>query len=211
MSTIFLGDVHGKWTHMNFKLGAELILNPGVKRVVQLGDFGDGFIGRVDYHHKLPFYWIDGNHDNHEFLSIPQNRVNPNPYVHYMPRGTVEVLGGRTFLFIGGAYSIDLMMRTQGVDWWPEENITYGQIKKILDTVQKADVIVSHDCPNLFQAFPQFKDDPYGNRKLLDILLERYKPDLWFFGHYHIPKSDVYKNTRWTCLGELETVILEDK
>lgn len=218
MSTIFLGDVHGKWNLMNLAIAEAIRQTPNAKRIIQVGDFGDGFIGRAEYkafdwevpqERKIPIYWIEGNHDNHEFLSVPQNRINPNPLIHYMARGTVKVFGKRTFLFIGGAHSIDCFMRRQGIDWWPEENITYGQIVKILETVKKADVIVSHDYPISFNAFP-IHEDPNGNRILLNALLDKYQPEYWFFGHHHESKSGTYKNTKWSCLGELETAILED-
>jgi len=71
-------------------------------------------------------YFIDGNHDDHSVLSKIEEETELLKNINYIPRGTIKKLhDGRTALFIGGGDSIDKHLRTEGIDWWREELITY--------------------------------------------------------------------------------------
>lgn len=134
-----------------------------VTTIIQLGDFGFSFdrnmiesitawLSRDDSHR---WYWIDGNHDQHDYLdalvaqagTVPStpismaalpfedmyNRSSKVSFTHfherlfYVPRGTVFTIGGTTILGLGGAYSIDEHYRKAGYSWWPQELITNAE------------------------------------------------------------------------------------
>ncbi|MBU1249423.1 MAG: hypothetical protein KKB70_12035, partial [Proteobacteria bacterium] len=37
--------------------------------------------------------------------------------------------------------------------------------------------------------------------RVLDLVLERYRPKLWYFGHYHRFRQGEAEGCRWTCLA----------
>jgi len=146
--------------------------------------------------------FCDGNHEDHwnlaklEFPVIYENVV-------YMKRGTVSALpDGRNVLWIGGAESIDKKLRTIGVDWFPEEVLTQGDVYRLPDV--RIDIVISHTCPEEFLSEmlphdPRKINDP--SNKALSYVLEKYRPDLWYFAHWHWYKTGYDKGCRWTCLN----------
>jgi hypothetical protein len=134
----------------------------------------------------------------------------------YHPRGSIEEVGGLTFLYLGGAHSIDQHRRREGVDWWPGENITNDDIKEALSHNVSVDVIVTHDCPDFVPIGSVAKNQwliengfditPRGNRTKLRLLWEKYKPKLWYFGHWHqdfryIKHTEYPNGTEFVCLS----------
>lgn len=209
---IACGDLHGDWGRIN-----ELINKKKPEVILQCGDFGWWPKLEVKqpvlYGRQKPWalegikyegttvLWCDGNHEDHYSLS------HEFPYgsygrVRYMCRGSVTILpNGKTVMFFGGAESVDKDQRIQGIDWFPEEVPRYAEFQKILDMpYDKIDIIVSHTCPmefNMVRSVAKMED---STRHGLSALLERFKPDQWFFGHWHMHKTGVYQNTHWTAL-----------
>lgn len=206
----FIGDIHA-----DFKMVepiTKFVQENGGDYIVQLGDFGFGFytlgdgrdsfltdVSRVAVEYDLPWYWIDGNHDNHRRIWREVNEET-YPATFYMNRGTVHNLGGIKIGALGGAVSIDRNSRKPDVDWWDTETITGGQMNRALYTFleDKPDVIVTHDAPS---GFPVMHDDypptpgtPMGDakdhRKFLqglydNLLAYDHLPPLWIHGHMH--------------------------
>ena len=50
------------------------------------------------------------------------------------------------------------------------------------------------------QAVPVRIEDP--SEVALSIVLECYKPSLWYFGHFHTSASGSTNDCHWTCLNE---------
>lgn len=158
-------------------------------------------------------YWCDGNHEDHLDLIKERNYMKAPcemmPNVYYMKRGSVlQLRDGRNILFMGGADSIDKGARTPGVDWFPEEVITQSDIYNLPDV--GVDVVVSHTCPMEFhKAMLKAKRSQWGWQKkirdpsasALSYILNRYKPDLWYFGHFHTFLRGKYRDTKWYCLN----------
>jgi len=110
---------------------------------------------------------------------------------------------------MGGANSIDKNYRTWGVDWFPQEMIPYSEFYKLQErNIKKIDIVISHTCPNEFVPILS-KVDAYLNthvdssQEVLSAILNEYKPDLWYFGHFHKGLSDKYNNTYWYCLNNI--------
>ena len=149
-------------------------------------------------------YFCPGNHEDwNSLLKLNEFERTIMPGVHYMERfSTLELPDGRIVMFIGGADSIDKGIRTIGIDWFPEEVITYKEMMYIPDI--KVDIIISHTCPEEFMDSMKNRSkgiysDP--TRKALSQILEYYKPDLWYFAHFHKTYKGMYNNTRWYCLN----------
>jgi len=165
---------------------------------------------------KAKVYWCDGNHEDHESLKqlLKETEVRPVEVmdnVFYMERGSVLTLpDGRKVLFIGGAESIDKCDRIAGRDWFPEEIITQRDVYNLPEC--DIDIVVSHTCPEEFyDGVIEKKSGVYfSQEKLMDpsrialsVVLDKYKPKQWFFGHFHVGMRGICKetNTRWTCLN----------
>lgn len=122
----------------------------------------------------------------------------------YCPRGsTLTLLDGRKILFMGGASSIDKHWRTPGYDWFWQEDISYKDMEALPD--EEIDIVISHTCPSSFLStiLPKdarkFNDPAY---EYLEFILDKYKPKLWLFGHWHCKKEGFNKGCKWVALNE---------
>ena len=117
-------------------------------------------------------------------------------------------------LFIGGAYSIDKHHPIPNKSWWIQETMWQYQIDNLLNLIEtkpKINIVVSHTCPsfiikNVTQSYTLEKSkDP--TCKLLEVVYEHLKPEMWFFGHFHVPFEGSFENTRFIGLDmcDIET------
>lgn len=216
MKCLIVGDIHG-----NFLDLIKLIKSKNVEAVIQVGDFGywpgtPGWQEKKSIFEKIdiPIYWCDGNHENHKVIReksslTPEKTVELLNNCFYVKRGSLLKLNETKVLFMGGANSIDKGVRTLGIDYFPEETISWADFENIQD--ERPDIIISHTCPNEFVGDLQKKiHDSQGlnitldgdpSRKALSVLLDQFNPKLWFFGHWHTFVQKVHNNTLWTCLS----------
>jgi Icc-related predicted phosphoesterase len=204
-NVIVTGDVHGDFGALN-----ELISKKkkhGLELVIACGDFGfwpqgpDKVIKGISPQ-GVKILFCDGNHENHDAL---KNRKSDEivPNVFYMPRGSIYKLDdGRNILFMGGANSIDKQWRTPGYDWFPEEIISQRDMENLPD--EKVDIFITHTCPtellhDMIKIDYRKKDDPSNH--YLSELWKIYKPDLWYFGHWHADATGILMGTRWHALN----------
>ncbi len=195
----FVGDSHGNAAWLGFAIRAAE--SNGSHRLVQLGDFGlwPGHRGEVFLdevaerleRHDVQLVFIDGNHDWHEqrlrLKPEEDGLVTLRPRLRYAPRGAVfEIAPGVRALAVGGAPSIDRDVRTQGVDWWPEEVLSFVEIERCLDA-GPVDLVIAHDAP-IEVPIPGIDDlwkPGVIHRKVMSALWSRARPRWWFSGHYH--------------------------
>lgn len=211
-----IGDVHGKFNKLNQFINKK---KPDI--LLACGDFGYwpkefnkrylDSIGKIRTwkpdikNPNTEIYWCKGNHEDHESLkNRPTNELWPN--VMYMENGSVLMLrDGRHVLFMGGAFSIDSEYRTAGYDWFPEdEKISQRDIMNLPDV--DIDIVISHTAPNEFVLKdPRITERVIkdSSRDALSVVLNKYKPKQYFFGHFHIYQTGVYNNCHWTALGYL--------
>lgn len=214
MKVLVVGDLHGDWGKLN-----ALITKKTPDIVLCCGDFGwwpkmevskpvlygqqKKWLLKGLKPGKAKIYWCDGNHEEHPLL--PQDGQIHEMYegVFFCSRGSKLTLPDRrTVLFAGGADSIDKGMRTPGHDWFPEETIKGKDLDKMLDA-GLVDIVISHTCPTSF--FSSLRggnlakvNDP--SCVALEYVLEKCRPDLWFFGHWHMEKDGKNNGCRWNCL-----------
>ena len=150
--------------------------------------------------------FCDGNHEDHDSLDKLTNmEIRPN--IFYKKRGsTYRLKDGRNILFMGGADSIDKNSRTPGLDWFPQENISYQDMNNLPDC--KIDIVISHTCPTCILPIMNPYDPrkrPDGNNVALQIIMEKYRPSLWYFGHWHKYKEGFLNqfNMRWIALNHI--------
>lgn len=217
--SLILGDIHGAWGDAEDIIKkAQDEIGP-FDQIIQVGDMGFGFPGvrPWDFTPGIPCKWVDGNHENFDLLhkrSLPNFGHDPYHVVWpqewqkflstwtYMPRGTIE----DGILYIGGAASIDRGYRQNGINWWPQENISYEDEQRTLDAIEdykgSIHTIISHDCPTSFVMRPVLRGEEYhdGNRRFLEHIRYLVKPKRWFFGHYHARYSGTFEDCEWRCV-----------
>lgn len=209
---VVLGDVHGEFNKLNAFINRR---KPDI--ILQCGDFGfwPGFVDFTSIkNYDTVIYACDGNHENHEYLKTlekyPLKNSEVKRNVFYMKRGVVvELHDGRRVLFMGGAASVDRQWRTPGFDWFVEETIKESD----LDDLPQGpiDIVISHTAPTEFGNYhyrdpddPTFLND--SSRVALQLILEQYKPSLWFHGHYHkYATGKTVQGCEWYCLNHISS------
>lgn len=223
------GDWHGNLPWALSML--ERFHTEGISKVLQLGDFGlfgdpDGItyldtLSKAADRLGLKILVTLGNHDNYVMADAMTRIVdgeyagwehNPQfPNILYATRGQRWEWAGTSFVSMGGANSIDRYGRTEGVNWWAGEQISYGDIYRTIDG-GFADVFLAHDCPAGVPLFGSHRtDDSKWSAEALDYAqhsrvatrqaVDGVKPSLYFHGHYHhyldlhTELSDVFGNT----------------
>lgn len=219
MNYLFLGDTHGDldfvvraaelaaendaeiiqvgdwgfiWTWLNMKTMVSSISNQVKQLSIELERAGEKFA-------KPPVVmrFIDGNHDHHPELRRLSggDATNLEHNVIYQPRGSVhEDKDGTRFLFLGGAPSIDKIMRTPGVTWWPEETITQDEFE-LARQAENIDVLVTHDAHDYPYGFkpkgdPKFREQSAQSMEYIRRLLYKHNPKLHVHGHWHFAYVD---------------------
>ena len=190
---LLIGDVHGKIDSYWKILQTPEYQN---EKSIQLGDFGFKkqhmwHIRNVDNsRHKVLF----GNHDDYSFVNCNHSLG------HY---GVYEDI-----FFIRGAFSIDRAYRMDGIDWWPEEEMSWKDWNSCIDLFQKVKprIVISHDCPAVARKEMWKIYDKSITSEGLQACLEMHQPDKWFYGHHHYSKTSIIENVSFQCLAELEVV-----
>jgi predicted phosphodiesterase len=206
ISIMVLGDVHAQFRELNGLIKME---KPDL--IIQCGDFGF-WPKAVDLstieNNDTVICWCDGNHEDFNSIDklVALNGKEPVEILSnilYCPRGShIKLPDGRRVLFVGGADSQDKFLRTEGKNWFPQEIITEQDFQSLPDL--DVDIIVSHTTPQYFithnhRWFEATEKDP--SCKILNKVFDKYKPSLWYFGHWHVNRNGVYGNCQWFCLN----------
>jgi predicted phosphodiesterase len=203
---MFVGDVHANRSYLIQTI--QLARINGIHDIIQVGDLGwypsySQFPENVHIPDDVNFYWIDGNHEEHQAIqkgNLPSNMT-------YCPRGSSLEIHGKKFLFLGGAHSIDHLINPKG--WSALENITEEDLERALGH-EGVEVVVTHDAPMaldldgmnlLFAKLNGFDLKSRGNREKLQVLLETIRPQMWFFGHWHYSKKYIEQDCEFYVIG----------
>jgi hypothetical protein len=200
---LFLGDVHAKFQRYETFLKE----NPNS---IQVGDMGIGFFswphgepGANPPYNKMVAAnarFIRGNHDN---PGVCRN------HTQWIADGTVE----GDMMLVGGAFSIDKAYRTEGYNWWDDEELSYEEMLEIQEIYlkNKPRIMVTHDCPEFVVPFIHSHHFGISTRtgQFFDRLFEEHQPQIWVHGHHHVSLDHVLKGTRFVCLAELEHKVIE--
>lgn len=141
-----------------------------------------------------------GNHDDYAFInSLPVDEdglLRVTDRIAVFPRGHRWAVDGVSFVSLGGAPSIDFETRTEGMNWWREERITYGDVMRTASG-GSADVMVAHDAPYGVNALSftskedSSKHSPEAlqycaeSRHMMTHAVDAVRPKVFFHGHYH--------------------------
>jgi hypothetical protein len=198
-SILFLGDNHGSWSELLFKINTKKISN---SIIISVGDLGIGFhpsqdiitCGSLNKEFKknnINFYGIRGNHDNPSAFK-GNDRICLDNF-ELVEDYSVFEHGSNLIQLIGGAVSIDRTGRTVGVSYWENEGVVFDR-----DACKKVDILVTHTAPSY--CFPQqlnemvygwAREDAYlledlaDERAVMDEIFKLCNPSLHLYGHFH--------------------------
>ena len=218
MHILLVGDVYGRLGELReLCLRAMLGLDRSdCWKVVQLGDLGVGF-PKVQWPEMPPnLAFLRGNHDSPHVARSLHGYLGDFGFIEgWGESWRPEPLG---LFFLSGAWSIDQSLRTEGVNWWPEEELSARQLEEAFDLYcqTKPRLVLTHDCPPCaFEAMPDDgkllggKAIPTRTTQALGAMFEAHQPELWVFGHHHVSWKGVVDGTRFRCLNVLESAVLD--
>lgn len=199
----FFGDWHG---HLGWSLGCiDAAEKAGVETMISVGDCALDWPGanRGRYEKRLNSVLVNrgmrllvspGNHDN--WASILKLRPGTHglaPWrsnIWVLPRGGRTIVEGLTIGGLGGAFSIDKARRREGFDWWPKEEPTPEEARRLIEG-GTVDLLVTHDVP---LSVPMMSDlklpaaiiaRANQTRLLLDEVVAKLAPAHLVAGHGH--------------------------
>jgi hypothetical protein len=137
-----------------------------VQVACQLGDlrFGmgadpEGYLDAIESvctEFDLRLLCINGNHENWAQLDqmwaagrVGNSHDQPldvSDHVTLLARGHRWEMGGRSFVALGGAPSVNRLLLTEGVNWWPSEVIQDEHVEATI-APGHAEVMLTHDSP----------------------------------------------------------------
>ena len=186
--------------------------------VVLLGDVGANYLeDDRDYFFKqkmenfgITFLCVHGNHEARP-ESIETYRLKDwnggkvyvekaFPHLLFAKSGEIFTICDKTFLIIGGAYSVDKPFRLQrGYAWWPDEQLNEEEKDAILKNISPVPKYFNYVCTHTAplscepkEALLEAVDQSQVDKRMeifLDEVQKRISYDKWFCGHYHIDKS----------------------
>lgn len=195
---IAMGDTHGNWGACIETL-QEYHIRDAV--VLHVGDVGIGFLPKeqqedilesLNYElaeRNVRMFCIRGNHDDPQYFSGEYEHSN----IVLLPDYSQMLINGKKFLFVGGAISIDRIMRTPNKSWWSDEVFVLDESR-----AEKCDVLITHSCPSWLgpgtkkgiQSWcdkdPTLWDECCKEREDIAKLIELSKPEYHYCGHMHI-------------------------
>jgi predicted phosphodiesterase len=225
INVISVGDVHGKFGELGYKIKNKYQLSDSV--ICLCGDIGMGF-------HKPGYYtkeWEDLNKiaakGNNIIIAVRGNHDDPEYFKGHFQFENIKLVADYTvietkenrILFIGGATSVDRKHRDLDISYWSGEIPVYDEDK--LKAAKKPDIIITHTAPSF--AYPTTKvglmewaahdysivEDCAYERNVFDKIYEylkkrKYTPHTWAYGHFHMSNKDVFENTLFKVNQELE-------
>ena len=193
-----VGDVHGKINEYHDIIQA-------CDYSICVGDFGfkrewDWFLDNI-FDSTKNQHWI--NPGNHDYGPNMRYQINGST-------GNYSYFDQFDIFTVRGADSIDKHLRTNGIDWFENEELNYSEQLAAYDSYvfHKPKIMITHDCPQsvMLQLFPiSWSYGASQTRTMLDHMLLAHQPDIWLFGHHHRSVNHQINNTRFICLNELET------
>ncbi len=143
--------------------------------------------------------FIDGNHENFDRLDRLPTEFRFGAEVgvvqtglYPLRRGNIYTIGDQRFFAMGGGLSIDKTFRIQRFSWWPQEQPSWEETQRALETLKKheyeTDYVLTHVAPSTIKRMVLHGDNrfPDPTEQFLDSLYPLIRFKLWFFGHYHL-------------------------
>lgn len=194
---LFIGDVHNELERY------EGIAQEALESL-QVGDMGIFNREDVETYNSLGICpsqhkFIRGNHDNPDLCRSLMGYLADLTYIEAMD-----------MLVVAGGLSVDAHMRTEGVNYWANEELPWQYLYDAVDMARtlKPKYIVTHECPNFLisrvSTNPLKHNANSRTSMALENIAETAPPELWIFGHHHKRVQFKEGPTEYVGLGELK-------
>lgn len=161
---------------------------------------------------KEDMYYLLGYVTPPEFV----HKITTIPNIKFVQDYTVLEINGLRILCIGGAITVDRMMRRDGGDYFRNEKIIYLPNK--LKKMRNIDIVATHTMPDFIPPFDQ--NSPVVNAfrkhdttliaelveerqtmtKMYNDIVANNRPTHWFYGHFHQWNKTIHEDTLFWCL-----------
>lgn len=203
---LIIGDVHGKIDQF-LDIVADYRKRSN-ELIIQLGDLGfqkqwDEVKKWCIENKETNLRIIPGNHDDYDrYFQVVENWT----WVRVSPLLVSDIWIENDCFGLQGANSIDKHLRKEGVDWFPEEEMSYSNLGHAVDLYieQKPKYMFSHTCPSSVKKQLFGYDESSRTEQALQVMFEQHQPEYHFFGHFHRHVDQIINDTRFICLAELE-------
>ncbi|MBQ8161567.1 MAG: metallophosphoesterase [Clostridia bacterium] len=210
------GDTHGEFGRVEYLCNTTKTSKDDI--LIILGDAGINFYGnwrdelKKEKLQSLPLtvFSIHGNHENRPD-NIPSYhlstwhggmvwREEKYPDILFARDGEVYDMDGLRTIAIGGAYSVDKVIRLlRGYPWWPDEQPSEAvrrRVEEKLDQMRwEVDVVLSHTVPLKYEPVEVFlpgidqRTIDKSTETWLGTIEDRLSYRRWYCGHYHTEKE----------------------
>ena len=167
----------------------------------------------------IELHCITGNHENWATLDAlwadprwqdADGTLRPiavTDHVSMLPRGYRWELGGRSFVALGSAPSVNRHLLTEGVDWWPTEVLREEHVAATI-AGGHAEVMLTHDSPGRPYCTPPVAEIMAGNPlgwpddvlayaedgvQKVTRAVSAVRPRLLAHGHFHVAGEAVVR------------------
>jgi len=221
MSILFSGDFHANAVNELGSITKSALVKSHlsekyntIKYHIILGDGGFLWPGntKTDLHNfkvlanrAFPILCVIGNHEPILGMkNVPQvdigigetvYQIHDKPFTAYLKRGKVYNIDGFKVLVLGGALSIDKILRKPGLSWWENEYWSEQEKKdvfKLLEAENDFDCVFSHTGPqHINQKLFNLRSSSYSQKFrdevafLNDEIHKRIQFKEWWCGHWH--------------------------
>lgn len=217
MGRVFIkGDCHGGFAFLrdfckeNNTTVDDTLIILGDAGINYFLDKRDRKLKKYIAHFPITLFCIHGNHEERPqnigtYKAAYQEKYScccwyeeEFPNILFPFNGTAA-FNGKTFLIIGGAYSVDKFYRLErGWSWFESEQLTNLEKEAILLMIEEEnsfDYILTHMAPLNYEPtylFLDFIDQAQVDKSMetfLQVVCERIDFKHWCFGHYHDDKD----------------------
>lgn len=205
------GDWHGRTSWIGIAIPSLHRAAPHVRTVLHVGDLWpdqkvrdtiDYFAGLAGIERVL---LTGGNHEPWGDLTAALAATHGEPAqlsktVWVLPRPYRFELGGRSFLSLGGATSIDREDGIEGKDWWTDEEVTDAMVDEAI-AGEPVDIMLAHESPDstpvravrrLLDLNPEKLSQAdlslsAASRQQVERVWNTVRPTILAHGHMHAP------------------------
>ena len=239
---IITGDTHGRVCDRLFQITYDFnVTSPEETAVIILGDAGINYYqNKTDLRNKqriseygIRVYCVRGNHEVRPENIPGMNTVHdPDvggvvyieeafPLIRYFVDGGEYMIGDKSVLVIGGAYSVDKYYRLAKAcggfsGWFEDEQLSEIEMSAVSEKVRgkKYDVVLTHTAPldweprDLFLTCIDQSTVDKTMEQWLNELKDIFSWNLWCFGHYHASRTEAPRVEQFfERAEELDTLI----
>lgn len=213
------GDTHGeraRFSQLVAENKGETLIIAGDCGLIFLDDAEErAFLDELEKE-DITLCFADGNHENFDALNAYPvekwkggnvHRIRNN--IFHLMRGQIFRIEGQSIFVMGGAYSRDRAMRTEGLSYWRAELPSREEYEEAARNLAlhrfSVDYIISHTAPREIIRRMGRQLDPHDAELtgFLEWIMYETEYKEWFFGHWHTEKTVGNHRALWFDVVEV--------